>query len=141
LVPLPKSAKIGGIIRIRGARDPFLQHPPQRMVCGTLDPPQPHVGQRTYGERDALAREPINQRFVLDRAHAVIDARDTEQVERFPDVAWRPFLAGMRGEEKARLARAVEHALEFTRRVASLGGIEPDADDAILERKRAIERP
>ena len=110
------------------------------MLRKVRDHPQPDVGQRTDRERDALAREPIDQRLVLHRAHAVIDARDTELIERFPYVARRAFLAGMGGEKKARVARAGEDMLELTRRIAFLRRIEPDADDPVLEGERRIER-
>src|SRR5882724_2105391 len=85
------------------------------MMREIIDHAQPDIGERTDRERDALARETIDQRLVLDRAHAVIDARDAERVERFPDVARRPLLPGMGGEKEARLARAAKHVLELAR--------------------------
>jgi len=68
-----------------------------------------------------LAREPPDQGLVLHGAHAVVDARDAEQIERLPDVARRPLLAGMGGEKEARVTRTREHARELPRRISPLG--------------------
>jgi hypothetical protein len=46
----------------------------------------------------------------------------------------------MGGEKEACVAGAGEHALELARRVPALGRIEPDADDAVAERQRRVER-
>src|SRR5262249_56903265 len=91
------------------------------------------------GERDLLAREPPDQGLVVHGADAVIDARDAEQIERFPDVARRPLLASVGGEKEARVAGAGEHARELARRISPLGRIEPDADDAVAKRQRRVE--
>ena len=74
--------------------------PPQRMVREIVDHAQPQVGERAHRQRHAVAREPRDQRVVFERAVAVIDALDAEHVERLPDIVRRPFLAGMRGQEK-----------------------------------------
>src|SRR5215831_20530956 len=120
IILLHIAAEIGGIVGINRDHQPLVQHSQQRMLRKVRDHPQPDVGQRTDRERDALAREPIDQRLVLHRAHAVVDARDTELIERFPYVARRAFLAGMGGEKKARVARAGEDMLELAWRIAFL---------------------
>ena len=43
----------------------------------------------------------------------MIDPADAEDVERLPNIARRPFLAGMRGDEQAGVARAGKHAGEL----------------------------
>src|SRR5262245_44352441 len=46
----------------------------------------------------------------------------------------------MRREKQSGLAGAGEHALELAWWVAPLGRIQADADDAVAERKRGVER-
>ena len=60
-------------------------------------------------------------RYVRPPDPLPIDPRDPEHVQRFPDIAWRPFLTRMRGEKKARVARAAKYVFEFARRVPGLG--------------------
>ena len=135
------AAEIGRVVGIDRHLEAVVHHTSQRMACQIIDHAQPQVGQRAHGQRDLLVREPAHQHLVLERAVAVIDAPDAEQVERFPDVARRPLLAGMRAKKEALVAGAGEHALELARRVPGFGRIETDADDSVLERQRAIERP
>src|SRR5262245_9965381 len=99
------------------------------MVGELVDDAQPQVGEWTNGQRHLLTCESADQRLILERAVAVVDAPDTEQVERLPDVARRSLLAGMRRQEEARVTGAREHPLELARRVPGLRRIEPDADD------------
>ena len=69
----------------------------------------------------------------------MVDPADAEHVERLPHIARRPFLAGVRGEEKSGVSRAAENVLEFARRISGFRGIEADADDLVLERERGIQ--
>src|SRR6185369_7959004 len=77
---------------------------------------------------------------IVERPIAVIDALDLQEIERLSDIVGRPLLAGMGDGMQAEPAGAGEHALEFRRRMALLGRIEPDADDALAPRQRLIER-
>ena len=52
------------------------------VVGEPVEDAQLEVRQRADGQRDALAREPLDQRRVLDAAHAVVDALGVQQVER-----------------------------------------------------------
>ncbi len=135
------AAEIGRVVGIDRHLEALVHHPAQRMMGEIIDHAQPQIGERAHGQRHLLVREPAHQDLILERAVAVIDAPDAEQVERFPDVARRPLLAGMRAKKEALVAGAGEHALELARRVPGFGRIETDADDPVLERQRAIERP
>lgn len=88
---------------------------------------QAQVGQRADGERDRLARQPGDQRRVLDRTHAVIDARRAEQVERLDHVGRRPLLAGVGDHRLAEFAAARENPRELARRMPLLRRIEAEA--------------
>src|SRR5579864_9018267 len=70
----------------------------------------------------------------------MIHARDFEQIERFPYVLGRPFLTGVRNRKEALRASAIEDGGEFRRRIAELGGVQSDADNAIAMRQRELER-
>src|SRR2546430_3037640 len=56
---------------------------------------------------------------------------DSEHIERFPDIAWRPFLARMGAEKKYRLAFAAQHLLELRRRVSELRWNETQPPDFV----------
>ena len=79
---------------------------------------EPEFHARLLGHADPAYR--AEPRRVLERAVAVIDPPDAEHVERLPHIARRPFLAGMGGEEKTRLARATENVPELAWRIAGL---------------------
>ncbi len=50
----------------------------------------------------------------------MVDALHTQQVEGFPDIIRRPFFARMGDDAKALVARSLEDAGEFARRMADL---------------------
>ena len=91
------------------------------MTREIIDHPQAQIGERTHGERNAVTREAPHQSVVLHRANAVVDPRDSKQIERFPDVARRPLLAGMGRQKEPRVAGAAEHTLELARGVPGFG--------------------
>ncbi len=65
--------------------------------------------------------EAIDQRGVLERTVAVIEAVDVQQVKRFVDIFGRAFLAGVGDELEAALpAPCDRHVLELRGRVALL---------------------
>ena len=73
------------------------------------------------GQRHSLARQPPDQRFIIERMIAVIDAANAEDVEGLPDIGCRSFLAGVRGEKETFIASAPEHPGKLARRIAELG--------------------
>ena len=99
-----------------------------------------HIRQRTHGQRYAPTCQTLDQGGVFLAAHAVIDARHLEQVERFVNIFRRAFLTRMRDGEESLCARALEYGLEFRRRMAALGRIEADSGDRVLVRQRLFER-
>ncbi|MCY1442898.1 hypothetical protein D9M71_592870 [compost metagenome] len=64
----------------------------------------------------------------------MVDALDLEQVQRFPDVLRRTFLAGMGDGAETLRTRLVEHPLKLARRVADFRAVEADGDERIAER-------
>ena len=117
---LPHKARIIGI---EGDEEALVQHALQRMTGHVLDDAKPEIGERADRQRNPVAGQAGGQRLVLQRAVAVIDTIDPEQVDRLPDIVGRPFLAGMGHEAEACLARALEDPGELARRMAQLGGI------------------
>ena len=77
---------------------------------------------------------PLDQRRILERAIAVVDPVDVQHVERLGDVGGRPFLAGVGDQLQALRAGGGEHPGELRRRMADLGGIEPDPGDPVEPR-------
>src|SRR6185436_4577869 len=98
------------------------------------------VRQRADGQRDALAREPLDQPRALDAANAVIDPLRVQHVEGALDVGRRSLLAGVGDAVQAERAGPVEDAREFFRRVAALAAVEADADEVLAPRQRGVER-
>ncbi|MDT4829345.1 hypothetical protein FQZ97_627620 [compost metagenome] len=73
----------------------------------------------------------MHQALVLDGAHTVVDAFDLEQVQGFPDVLRRTFLARVGDGEEALAAGAVEHPLELARRVALLRAVQAHGNEGV----------
>jgi nitrite reductase/ring-hydroxylating ferredoxin subunit len=115
------AAEISGIVRIDRHHQVLLDHAPQRMRADVADDSEPHIRERTDGERDARLREAPHQRGILESAIAVVDAVDLEDIERLPDIGRRTLLAGMGHDAEAERAGAGERFLELARRVADLG--------------------
>ena len=70
----------------------------------------------------------------------MVDPFHVQDVERGLDVGRRPLLARVRHQVQAQGAAALEHAREFFRRVAALGGIEPHANDLVQVRQGLVQR-
>ena len=86
---------------------------------------------------DPLAREPLDQRRVLDAAHAVVDALDVQHVERLPDVRGRPLLAGVGDAVQAARPRArAKTRANFSGGLPTLARVEADADEVLAVRQR-----
>ena len=85
------------------------------------------VGQRADREGQALVDDAADERVVFQRAVAVVDAVDLEQVQRLPDVLRRAFFAGVGDAQQAALMGGGKDALELLRRMADLGAVEADA--------------
>ena len=81
---------------------------------------QLEVGQRTDGQGNAVFGQPLHQRGILARLHAMVDAFDLQHVERGPDIGWRPFLTGMGDQVETEFAAAGEHPGEFFGRITDL---------------------
>ena len=110
------AAEVRGVVGVDGdaeARARSMREQGGPRACRT--PASFTFDERADGERDLLGHQPVDQRGVLDAAHAVIDARDVEQVERLPDVLGRALLAGVRDRQEPLGARPVEHGANFDR--------------------------
>ena len=70
----------------------------------------------------------------------MVEPVDPEDVERLPDIIGRPFLAGMGDALEPQRRGRGEHPRELLRRVAELGGIEPDRLDPVEPGPRLLER-
>ena len=100
------AAEIGGIVRVdRGAQARRAASRRSDAPSMSGDDAELEVGERADGERHLLAREPLGQRRVLERAVAVVEPVDLEDVERLVDISGRPFLAGMGDALEARARR------------------------------------
>src|SRR5262249_1596166 len=101
---------------------------------------QLHIRERTHGERDLLANQSLDQGLVFSAAHAVVDARDAEEVESLRDVRRRAFLAGVRDRQQTPLSCPPADRLELRRRIAQLRRVESDRNEEMPERERLLER-
>ena len=97
------AAEVGGVIGVHADQQVPRQHGRQRM-CGdrhdarrTLEAGTPSAG--------SVGAQPRHQLRALQAADAVVDPLDPQQVERFPHVFRRTFLAGM-GDRLSPAARA-----------------------------------
>ena len=112
------AAEIGRIVRVHGGAQAGVEQRLQIVVAQLGEHAQLLVRQRAHGERYALGRQALRQRGVVHRLHAVVDALDTQHIQRLPDVFGRAFLAGVGHQTKAQFAAAREHAGELFRRMA-----------------------
>ena len=90
---------------------------------------------------NAVAGKPRCQSLVLQRAVAVVDAIDAEDVQRLPDILRRTFLAGMGDEAEPLVPGAAKHLFEFAWWVPDLRRIEADADEPVLVGERLVQSP
>ena len=100
------------------------------MPIETGDPTEPQVGERTDGERDSHVGQAADQRRILQRPVAVIDAIDLEQIHRVGDVGRGALLSGVGDHFETRRARRGEQALKLARRMALLRRVEAKAGDS-----------
>ena len=98
------------------------------------------VGERADGERHLLARQPLDQSRVLERAVAMVEPVDLQNVERLVDIIGRTFLAGMGDALQPERGGRREDPRELRRRMAELGGIEPDRLDPVEPGLRLLQR-
>jgi hypothetical protein len=110
------------------------------MVLDAVEDLELHVRQRTHGQRDLLADQARDERRILLAAHAVIDPRDFEDIERLIDIGRRPLLPGVRHGEQAVRARPCKHRRELRGRMTELGGIKPHRADGLAVLEHLIER-
>ena len=110
------------------------------MVAERVHHTQRHVGQRAHGQRGLPVAQFGDQRGVLHRPHAVVDALDLEQIQRLAHGVRAALLAGVRDQPQALGGGHLVRAGEQRGRVAHLGGVEPDADELVTERQRRAER-
>ncbi len=108
------------------------------MAGDVVDDAEADVGEGTDGERDAVAGKAGDQFRVLEAADAVVDALGVEDVEGVGDVGGRALLAGVGDGVEPHGAGAGEDAGKSFRRVAALGGVEADAEDAVALRHRRL---
>src|SRR5262245_27268252 len=123
------AAEVRGVVAVDRHRDALAQERREVVTLERRHDLEPQVRQRAHGQRDALAREPIDQRRILVAVDAEIDARDLEPIERLADVRRGAFLAGVRDRRDTERAHLREHPLELARRVAAFAGVEPDRDE------------
>ena len=84
------------------------------------------VGERADGERHLLARQPLDQGGVLERAVAVVEPVDLAGCRAPRGHSGRAFLAGMGDALQAERGGGGEDPGELRRRMAELGGVEAD---------------
>ena len=90
------------------------------MVFETRKDPKLHVGERTDRQRNLFLDQTADKPLVLHRPHAVVDPSRLQDIQRFPDVRRRSFLAGVRDCQEAGLTRTVVDVLELRGRMANL---------------------
>ena len=112
------TAEIGRVVGVDGDFHAALEHVENVVLRHVIEHAQFGVGQRADGQRDLLVDDALHQAFVFNRAYAVVDTLDFQQVEGFPDVLRRAFFAGVGHGQKTFVAGTVKHALELARRVA-----------------------
>ena len=101
------AAEIGRVVRVDRRPQALLS---MRLIgwCHVAHDAQLEVRERADGQRHALADQPLDQRRILERAVAVVDAVDVQEVERLPDVVGRSLLAGMGDPLQPALAAAAK---------------------------------
>ncbi len=109
------------------------------MLAHVIEHAELGIGQRADGQRDLLVDDALHQALVFDGAHTVVDALDLQQIEGFPDVLGRAFLAGVGYGQEAFAAGAVENPTELARRVTFLGTVQADRDEGVAKRQGLVE--
>ncbi len=110
------------------------------MVSQSVHHAQGHVGQRAHGQRGTAVAHLNDQLGILQGAHAVVDALDTEQLDGLPDVVRAALLPRVRDQPQA-FGRGVGVDIgEQGGRVADLGGVQADADELLTEGQRRAQR-
>src|SRR6202035_4374687 len=112
--------EIGRVVRVDRDDEAFFDHLPQRMATNVVDHPEAHIRQRADGERNPLASEARHEPGIVERADAVVDTGDVEQVERLAHIAGGAFLAGMGNGLEPERAGPLEYPPELRRRLALL---------------------
>ena len=91
------------------------------------------IGQRADCQGDLLIDKALHQPLVFDGTHAVVDALDLEQIQRFPDVRGWAFLAGVGHRVQAFATGLGEYPFKFARRVALLRAVQTHGDKGIAK--------
>ena len=99
------------------------------MIGSALVNAQRQVGAGADLQDDALRRQPVHDRLVLEGAHAVADARNAEPVERVDHGLRAHELARMGREPEPGIARDVECGGEVARMVLPLVAGEAESRD------------
>ena len=133
------AAEICGVVGIDRHEQAGVEQLHQVMVMHLVEDAQLGVRQGADGQRDLFARQAGRQVRVFQAAHAMVDAFDSQVVERRADVGWRTFLARVGHQVQAQLAATGKHARKFLGRVAHFRGIEADADEFVAVRQRVFQ--
>ena len=117
----------------------MLQQGLEVVLLHGLEHAQLDVGQRADSQRGALASQTFDQFRIFDAAHAVVDAFHVQHVQRVDDVFGRALFACVGHQVQAQLLAARENAGEFFGWMASLAGVQPDADEEVAIRQRLLQ--
>src|SRR5262249_43830570 len=109
------------------------------MVLYRAEDPQLHIRQRTDREWNAPGHQVIDQCWVLETPHAVVDTRYAQQRERFADVRRPPLFAGMRDGQESFLTCACEDCRELRRWIADFRRIGAHRHEPISVWQRRLE--
>src|ERR1017187_5467321 len=129
-------AEVRRIVAVHGRERAGVQHAGQHVLTERGDHAERHVPQRAHGQRDLLVAQPGHQLGVFHGPHPVVDALHVELVKRAAHVVRTALLARVRDQSEPFGRRYLIHPGEQGRRVTELGRVEPDADEAVAERKR-----
>lgn len=125
------AAEIRRIVGIDRGLQPALEHGLERMGAEIIDDAELEVAQGANRQGHALGDQTLDQRLVLQRPVAVVQAVDGQQVQGLAHVIGRAFLAGMGDQPQALGPRPGEDPGEFGRRMADFRAIKADADELI----------
>lgn len=109
------------------------------MVGEHIDRTEPHVGQRTQGQRNPVPYQPGDQLRRLHAPQSMVYPLHPEHVQRLDDVLRRPLLPGVRHPPQPQRRRGLVHLAELHRRMSHLGGVEPHTDDPVEIRLGGLE--
>ncbi len=123
--------EVGGVIGVDRHVEPEIEHPLERMLAEIADYFQLEIRLGTDGQWDLLLDQTAHQVGVLKSPDAVIDPLGPECVQRTPDILGRALLAGMGDRPQPHRSGPGKDPGEVLRRMADLGGVEPDGDDLI----------